>query len=756
MEIRMLKKLIAIRGIGAFSSYSASGDLTFRRFTAVWGPNAVGKSTLCDIFRSYSTGDAAPVLGRRSLTGSATPEIDILFTAGKHSFRNGTWDVSAQPQFLIYDSCYVHENVHVGDFVEHDQRRNLYRVIVGEEGVALAATVDALDEQHRDAVKDSNAKRDAIRLQLPAGLDVEAYLALEPDPQINSTIEAKEKDVAALQQADAIAKRSLLGAIGIPTIPSDIDALLGTTIEGISAATEQLVKAHLSHTKVREAWVSEGLRSVKDECPFCGQDVSASALLRAFRGYFSESYGALKEKISARTRDISADFGDTAVQRLKAVVDRNAELGAEWASLTGLPWEQTLSIGPIDDAREAILSALRRKEAAPLERVEPVMTLPAVAAFEALTEAAPTYNTAVKSLNDVIEAVKGKVKSGKLDLAQKELALLKAQRDRFDPTRDEACADLKAAVAHREELDRQKIEAKTKLDDHASAILGVYQVAINASLKKFGANFRITKLERRYSGGTPSSSYVLQIDNANVELGDRKTSRAEPSFRNTLSAGDRSALAFAFFLAQVDRDPQIGQKVVVFDDPFTSQDRSRRTHTQQEICRVSSKAAQVIVFSHDEAFLADCCKNVAPDNLKTLQIRRVMTGPTISEWDATAPRSELLQDHQRLKEFLVVGESDPTALRSIANKIRLILEAYLRGRFIGKFKETEWLGDMIGLLRENQASLPEGSLLPDEVACINEYSKWYHHSNPNADNEPIDETELRTWVERTLTIADGF
>lgn len=133
-----------------------------------------------------------------------------------------------------------------------------------------------------------------------------------------------------------------------------------------------------------------------------------------------------------------------------------------------------------------------------------------------------------------------------------------------------------------------------------------------------------------------------------------------------------------------------------------------------------------------------------------------MIGPTLDEWDATAPRNLLLQDHQRLKEFLADGEGDPVALRAIAGKIRVLLEGHLRARFTGKFGENMWLGDMIGLLRENEAKLPEGSALPDELGHINEYSRRYHHSNPNADAEPIDETELRTWVERTLAIADGF
>ena len=75
------------------------------------------------------------------------------------------------------------------------------------------------------------------------------------------------------------------------------------------------------------------------------------------------------------------------------------------------------------------------------------------------------------------------------------------------------------------------------------------------------------------------------------------------SFRNTLSSGDRSTLALAFFLAQLDLDPGLPNKIVVFDDPFTSQDRSRRSCTQQFIRRKSAAAAQVIVLSHDPEFL---------------------------------------------------------------------------------------------------------------------------------------------------------
>jgi wobble nucleotide-excising tRNase len=688
------------------------------------------------------------------------PEVELLFDSDKRCFRNGAWDTASDPQIHIFDAGYIHDNVFVGDFVEHENKKNLYRVIVGEQGVALAAAIDQLDDEHRDATKDAGAKLDGIKAKLPSGLTVESYVAFTEDPLILTKITEKEKEITALQQAEAIGKRSLLSLVELPPIPKDVDSVLTTTIDGVSADAERLVREHVSLMHAREPWLSEGLRLVReDRCPFCSQDVSTTNIIPAYRAFFSESYGALKEKVAALSRDTGAALGAAAAQRFRASVARNDELGQEWTPLTGQAWNQSLDLEAVDKAREALLMALRSKEASPLEAVDPVGHTAALTEYAELRGRAVEYNAAVTSFNAESQRVKDRAKGGNLAQAREDLALLEARRDRFQAMEAERCGAYMAAITLRDELAEQKIEAKKKLDQHASSILAAHQEAINRFLQKFGATFRIKQLERRYAGGSPSSSYVIEINNAQVELGDRKTSRAERSFRNTLSGGDRSALALAFFLAQLERDGDLEKRIVVFDDPFTSQDRGRRLATQQEIRRIRSRAAQVVVLSHDDAFLAECCSELlAVGELRTLSLRRGLTGPVLDEWDVDAPRGQALQDRQRLKEFLADGAgTDVVALRGVARMIRPLIEAYLRGRFLGRFGDSEWLGDMIKVLRENQDKLPEGSALPDELSEVNEFSRRYHHAqNPGADTEPIDETELRTYVERTLTVADGF
>jgi wobble nucleotide-excising tRNase len=752
----MLKKFAAIRGVGAFQAYGPKGDVALRPFTAIWGPNSVGKSTLCDVVRSFSTGDPAPILGRRSLSGTAIPEVDLLFDAEMRTFRNGAWDAPADPQIHIFDTSYVHENVYVGDFVDHDQKKSLYRVIVGAEGVALASTVDALDEALRDATKVVSAKREAITAGLSRGVSLDQFLGIERDADIGAKIQAKQKELAALQQADAVARRPPLTAVDLPSLPKDTDVVLAKTLVGVSAEAERLVREHVSKTHLREGWLSEGLRAAHDDhCPFCDQSLTASELLQAFRGYFSEAYGELKERVAALQRAVSSAFGASVVQRFQAILARNQELGQEWQTLVGESWERTLDLGAMETARDAALAALRGKEAAPLEPLAAVLPSPAATAYDAVLAAAVAYNAALVAYNERIQVVKGQARAGQLSRAQSELEGLEAQRRRYEEPLETVCSELHRCTADRERLDREKTEAKGKLDEHAAKILAGCQVAINRFLQKFGTTFRILKFERKYAGGTPSSSYVLEINNVQVELGDRRTSRAEPSFRNTLSGGDRSALALAFFLAQMEQDVELAKKIVVLDDPFTSQDRGRRQCTQQEIRRLRVRAHQVIVLSHDEAFLAECCEGVVAADLKTLLLRRSVIGPILEEWDSTAPRGQTLRDSQRLKNFLAEGcAGGAGALRDVARTIRPLLEGYLRGRFIGQFADGLWLGDMIKILREKEAKLPERAALPDELEAINDFSKRYHHAE--WESEPIDETEVQAYVVRTLALADGF
>jgi wobble nucleotide-excising tRNase len=71
-----------------------------------------------------------------------------------------------------------------------------------------------------------------------------------------------------------------------------------------------------------------------------------------------------------------------------------------------------------------------------------------------------------------------------------------------------------------------------------------------------------------------SRTYNVVINDQQIAVGGSPAAGV-PSFRNTLSAGDRNTLALAFFFASLDRDPALADKIVIIDDPITSLDEHR-------------------------------------------------------------------------------------------------------------------------------------------------------------------------------------
>ena len=121
-----LGKIISVKNIGRFLNAAASGDVTFRHNTLVFAPNGRGKTTLCAILRSLKHGEPAYITGRRSLGSPDQPEVRFLLDNNRVNFNNGAWSETL-PELAIFDATYVTENVHSGEAVDTEQRRNLYR-----------------------------------------------------------------------------------------------------------------------------------------------------------------------------------------------------------------------------------------------------------------------------------------------------------------------------------------------------------------------------------------------------------------------------------------------------------------------------------------------------------------------------------------------------------------------------------------------------------------------------------------------------
>jgi len=95
------------------------------------------------------------------------------------TFSNGAWSCVA-PQIGVFDDTFVADNVYAGYHVDHEHRRNLYREIIGEEGIRLAGAVDNLDQEIRTADGMIREKEQALRRLIPGDLTTDDFLRSKP------------------------------------------------------------------------------------------------------------------------------------------------------------------------------------------------------------------------------------------------------------------------------------------------------------------------------------------------------------------------------------------------------------------------------------------------------------------------------------------------------------------------------------------------------------------------------------------------
>lgn len=751
-----------IRSIGRFRNYAAQGDVSFKKFTLLFGENGRGKTTLCAILRSLQSSTPAIITGRRTLGAAADPNVVIVLAGGQALFRDGAWNAPAT-QLRIFDAQYVAENIHSGDVIGPDQRRNLCRVIIGRDGVELALRYDQFDADintKNAAIRDA---RSAITAHVPVQ-QVDQFVELAVDPEIDAKIEAKAREVDGLREIDRLRARDGLAVIDLPPLPTQLESILARTLEDVSRDAERLVKEHLAAHGMEgnQQWLSSGLMHLINEtCPFCGQSTRGLDLIAAYRTFFNQSYTNFRDELTRYRANAARLFSDEKIEVARARLEGNVNGADLWSRYVTFARPElragTDIAAAITAFRSEVLALLENKLASPLDAMEvPASYTAAYGPFAAVTEAVTAYNTQVFAANAAIDAFKRAANPAHTQTTERDLAWLRLIKKRHEPAMAQACETFTRLNNEKTALEAGKRAAREQLDAHSVTVMTRYETAINANLKKFNAGFRIERVRLEYTGRVPNSTFCVVINDTLVEMGSADTSLDQPSFKNTLSAGDRSTLALAFFLAELAEDPDRAQCVVVFDDPFNSQDHFRRTCTMTEIRRCGDAVGQVVVMSHDRRFLKEIWDLPLPtaDRKALWLIPSGGKDTVISEWPIeTDTESEDAANRRVLLDYYHHNRGD---VRDVIQKLRPVVETHMRRLAPNQLAGVNGLGNMIGKIRTDQTPPPLVGAL-DDLDDINTYTRRYMHGeNPHASSATVSPSELHGFVQNVLETAGAL
>lgn len=765
----MINRLQLIRNVGVFDSVNGAANIALARLTLIYAENGRGKTTLGAILRSLATGDPIPIAERKRLAAQNPPHVILDCDGGPPAamFENNAWNRTI-PNMGVFDDVFVDDNVCSGLAVANEHREKLHELILGAQGVILARNLQTLADQitaHNAALRTREA---AIPTAERSSISVDEFCALPNRADIDTAIQAAERNLAAVREQDPIRNTGLFQAIVLPGFDAGTTGeVLEKDLPRLDAAAAAQVQAHLAELgQGGEAWVADGMQraeSVAPEggtasCPFCAQDLRGSPVMNHYRAYFSAAYTALKREIADAISEVNGSHGGEVVAAFERAVRIAVERRQFWSRFCDVP-EIAVDTAVVardwQAARDAVLVALQAKQSSPLERMSlDADARAAIAAFEAHQRAIGEMSRSLQQANTAIGNVKEGAAAGNPAAIAADLARVKAIEARYAPATAALCDAYTQEKTAKAATEVRRDQARTALDNHRATVFPAYQAAINVYLGRFNAGFRIEGVAPTNPGGRPSCSYCLVINNTQVLVGVGNPTPGTPTFKNTMSSGDRNTLALAFFFASLDLDPTLADKIVVVDDPMTSLDDHRSLATVQEVRSLSTRAEQVIVLSHDKPFLCKVWEGANRQACVALAVARDATGSTITVWPVNEDCvTEYDRQHSGLREYV---RANAGSSREVARDLRHVLEGFLRRACPEHFLPGEVLGHFRRRIRERQPTDPDilSAAVVTELDAISEYANKFHHdTNPDWETEAINDAELRGWAERTLVFV---
>nr|NUR38385.1 AAA family ATPase [Sphingomonas sp.] len=728
----------------------------------IYGENGRGKTTLAAILRSLAAGEAGLIAERKRLGAPHDPHVVVEVGGQLKVFQNGIWSATV-PEIMIFDDEFVAQNVCSGIEIGASHRQNLHELILGAQGVALNATLQTLVAQIEEHNRALRVYEQTIPSGIRHGLTLDQFCSLPLREEIDNEIESTERQLAAAREADEVRRRPAFVPFDLPAIdlPS-IKATLERDLPTLQRDAAERVQTHLDRLGSDSAnWVSEGMAKIRtasadsegELCPFCAQDLRGSPLIAHYEAYFSEQYASLRDAVGDQGKLIAASLGGdvpAAFERAIRVAVQTQEFWSRFTVLEPIELDTAAIARAWNAARDAVLEPLRAKYAAPLDR----FTLSddateKVQEYDRWLETVRLLSESLQNHNKTIELIREQAATADARALVRDLENLRASKARHNEphaARCDAYAHEKAAKATTE---GQREQARAALDNYRQNVFPAYEAAINDYLQRFNAGFRLGHLGSVNTRAGSACQYNVVINNIAVS----PTAAEGPSFRNTLSAGDRNTLALAFFFASIDQDPARAQKIVIIDDPMTSLDEHRSLTTVQETRRLLDRVSQVIVLSHSKPFLCALWNDTVAPLRSAIRVVRQGNGSTVEHWDVNA---DCVTPHDRryelTRQYLAApGQVDE---RRVAEALRPMLEQFLRVAFSPDFPP----GSMIGanfLPRARQRAGTADEIISqrdiDELQDILDYANRFHHdTNPAYETQQINDQEVQQFTTRAL------
>jgi len=665
----MISKILKIEGLGRFKNFASIGndDLKFLKHTIIFGYNTYGKSTLTTIFRSLKTSNQKYLQGKKGFDHLGNIVIDILDGNNQHlTLSNGKW---SNPEIEIFDNYFIHSSIFVGDEIDYRHKSSLHGIFVGENITLKVSKLKKLRGEQDELEK----QRDKIKFEYTKNElgTFECFLKVEVVKNVEEKIKKKEleirrsKNIAALKQL-----------IVDSPLASKFEKFSITMNKTLDTSAEKNIENHIeTHWKDINAsknFLADGVSLLKDKassCVFCGQDIlSVSALIEDFRKVFGSTYKETQQEIEK----IGEDF---------LRLDLETEM-AKFSQL-GVNCTDILNVDSLLESKVALNNDVKIKLKDLNHKID----------YESVDNPLKLFVSEVQKLHPTFEFLrKEEFSIEKQSILESELKQLELTQYRHSNDGKRLVKRYNEAVIAvgrkktdinnlRKEIDEETKNAVEKNQEQINKIL-TDTLKANFTIQKMNSKSNLTRLEAHFV------EYELVMDGHVVPLSNKRSQIDEepldkPHFGNTLSDSDRRLLAMAIFIASLQTDKGLKNKIVVLDDPFSSFDSNRKVYLAKAIINIQNENGdhpeQVIVLTHDDGFLARLQEVLPSSGTKILTIKYSAANGSVLDVCNVAEliEEQYFKDIEYIKDSVDNSHNIDDSLR----RVRKCLERILRHKY---------------------------------------------------------------------------
>lgn len=655
----MFKNIKSIKNFGIFKDARTNGGQPFYQFNLLYGFNYSGKTTLSRIFRAMQLGEMPE--------GFETGSFEIAQHENTSISSNAIEKVE---NLRVFNSDYIAKNV---NFDESSVNPVL---IVGErnidlekELIELEAAIPAKEQERENNSKSANDKEKEKNDRLTAvGRNVTELNVLGRSTFNAASVKSMLSDVTvehkltpeqlsafidtAKATAIASAPKAIISVPNMTTVFTEIEDILSTSVT-------QITIAELDADKKLREWVEDGIERNEGHttCQFCQNPINP-ARLEELNRYFSKAYKDLSQRIESAIATVKA-------KSLTSSIPKTSQLYPDLQ--TGFD-ELRNEIEPLNKSFDAVKLSLIYLLTDKKEHMAEVVP------FCASDYPLPDATELLEKFNTPIEANNERASNHSTEQRQ----AIEAIKRHYVYQETQNYDHLQAAIDIRTFRDA----AKSSQDDINAMNTRIAVIKADLNNTKQGAQSLNENL-RQYFGKTDIE--IKPID------GTYKFMRENREAKH-LSDGERTAIAFAYFITQLEDESLKDFKPIVYlDDPICSLDSN---HIYNVLGIIKSKlnhdyVEQLFISTHNFEFF-NLVKmwmsyyRAREGNQKRSQYFLINRKGDHSQIDQLP---DLLKNHRSEYAYLIskvkeaVNQSQNCDAIAVQSYVRKIMEVYFSFRF---------------------------------------------------------------------------